>query len=92
MNGTNYNAFEIEKVPYMGIQECKKCSKRETEIIENRMEADGETIICSITLQCEKLPICLEIKKRLLAKMRGYVIYGDDPKTPNGLLKSEWEK
>lgn len=60
---------EIDRVPYMGLPECKECPEKSTTVIEHRLYGNSGRVAVDTHLECVKLDLCKNVKRHLAATM-----------------------
>ena len=81
--------IEIETVPYLGLAECKDCMEKTSTVIEHRLFGNSGVEAIDTHLECEKLSLCQNVKRRILEKMQEWAVYGEDDKKPVGISRAE---
>ena len=80
---------EIDRVPYMGLPECKECPEKSTTVIEHRLYGNSDCVEVDTHLECVKLDLCLKLQQRLMESLRDGIICGEDDSKPLGLSRAE---
>ena len=91
MNTAEYrlDPTEIETVPYLGLAECKDCMEKTSTVIEHRLFGNSGVVAIATHLECEKLSLCQNVKRRMLEKMQEFVVDGEDDEKPVGISRAE---
>ena len=80
---------EIETVPYLGLAECKDCMEKTSTVIEHRLFGNSGVEAIDTHLECAKLSLCQNIKRRMLEKMQECAVCGEGDKKPVGISRAE---
>ena len=80
---------EIETVPYLGLTECKDCMEKTSTVIEHRLFGNSGVVAIDTHLECAKLSLCQNVKRRMMEKMQEFVVRGDGDKKPDGISCAE---
>lgn len=78
---------EISTVPYLGLPECKDCMEKTSTVIEHRLFGNSGVVAIDTHLECAKLSLCQNVKRRMMEKMQEFVVHGDG-KEPIGLSRA----
>lgn len=85
----SYEPMEIDRVPYMGLPDCKDCPEKSSKVIEHRLYGNSGCVAVDTHVECAKLDLCLKLKQRLMESIRDGIICGDDDSKPLGLSRAE---
>ena len=85
----SYEPMKIDRVPYMGLPECKECPEKSTTVIEHRLYGNSDCVEVDTHLECVKLDLCLKLKQRLMESLRDGIICGEGDSKPLGLSRAE---
>ncbi len=80
---------EIDRVPYMGLPECKECPEKSATVIEHRLYGNTGCVAVDTHVECEKLDLCLKLEQRLMESLRDRIICGEGDSKPLGLSRAE---
>lgn len=85
----SYESMEIDRVPYMGLPDCKDCPERCSTVIEHRLYGNFDCVAVDTHVECEKLDLCLKLKRRLVESFQDGIICGEGDSKPLGLSRAE---
>lgn len=84
----SYEPMEIDRVPYMGLPDCKGCPAKRSTVIEHWLYGNSGWVAVS-TVKCAKLDLCLKLKQRLMEHLQDGIICGEGDSKPLGLSRAE---
>ena len=85
----SYEPMEIDRVPYMGLPDCKDCPEKRSTVIEHRLYGNSGCVAVDTHVECAKLDLCLKLKQRLMESLRDWIICGEGDSKPLGLSRAE---
>lgn len=85
----SYEPTEIDRVPYMGLPDCKNCPKKRSTVIEHWLYGNSDCVAVDTHVECEKLDLCLKLKQRLMENLRDGIICGEGGNKLLGLSRAE---
>lgn len=85
----SYEPMEIDRVPYMGLPDCKDCPEKRSTVIVHRLYGNSGCVAVDTHVECAKLAFCLKLKQRLLESLRDGIICGEGDSKPLGLSRAE---
>ena len=85
----SYEPMEIDRVPYMGLPDCKDCPEKSSTVIEHRLYGNSGCVAVVTHVECAKLDLCLKLKQRLMESLRDGIICGEGDSKPLGLSRAE---
>lgn len=85
----SYEPMEIDRVPYMGLPDCKDCPGKRSTVIEHRLYGNSGCVAVHTHVECAKLNLCLKLKQRLMESLRDGIICGEGDSEPLGLSRAE---
>lgn len=85
----SYEPMEIDRVPYMGLPDCKNCPKKRSTVIEHWLYGNSDCVAVDTHMECENLDLCLKLKQRLMEISRNGIICGEGGSKPLGLSRAE---
>lgn len=85
----SYEPMEIDRVPYMGLPDCKVCPEKCSTVIEHRLYGNSGCVAVDTHVECAKLDLCLKLKRRLMESLRDGIICGEGDSKPLGLSRAE---
>lgn len=85
----SYEPTEIDRVPYMGLPDCKNCPKKRSTVIEHWLYGNSDCVAVDTHVECENLDLCLKLKQRLMEISRDGIICGEGDSKPLGLSRAE---
>lgn len=85
----SYEPMEIDRVPYMGLPDCKNCLKKRSTVIDHWLYGNSDCLAVDTHVECENLDLCLKLKQRLMESLRDGIICGEGDSKPLGLSRAE---
>ncbi len=85
----SYEPMEIDRVPYMGLPDCKDCPVTSSTVIEHRLYGNSGCVAVVTHVECAKLDLSLKLKQRLMESLRDGIICGEGDSKPLGLSRAE---
>ena len=85
----SYEPMEIDRVPYMGLADCKDCPEKRSTVIEHWLYGNSDCVAVDTHVECAKLNLCLKLKRRLMESLQDGIICGEGGSKPLGLSRAE---
>ena len=85
----SYEPIEIDRVPYMGLPDCKDCPEKSSTVIEHRLYGNSGCVAVDTHVECAKLDLCLKLKRRLMESLQDGIICGEGDGKSLGLSRAE---